>query len=511
MANKDIILAIDIGTSGVKASLIQRQGQVLDSIYQGYPTQHRGKFVEQNPGDWWQAVIHSINALMQRHAEHPPQAVVMSGQMQNVILCSQEEHLAPAILYSDTRAAVEAKRVQEQIGEMRLRQVTGNLQDASSLLAKLLWVKEHWQEVYHNAQILFLGAHDYVTWRLCRAWVTDLTTASTTGLLNLNSNTWAVEFLTELGLRTDWLPELVSADQPTGFTSASLAEATGLPQGIPIFHGAGDAATTTLGARAGEAGRLYIYLGTSGWLATTELFAPADPLTGVFNLRHPDPRRLILIGPMLTAAGNLDWIREQFGDLERASRQDIHLDAYQLIGDLAAQAPPGSGGVLYLPYLAGERAPFRDANARGVFFGLHRSITRFHLYRAVLEGVALGMKTIYRVLPSTARQESHAGIGLVGGGARSRLWAQIFANVFNSHVQVLANPGDVGARGATLIAGKALGWYSDYDPPDFFPIQETCDPQPEIVEIYERAFDVFSELYPALKTCFQHLARAGSQ
>jgi len=234
--------------------------------------------------------------------------------------------------------------VQEQIGEMRLRLVPGNLQDASSLLAKLLWVKEQWQEVYRKAQILFLGAHDYVTWRLCGARVTDLTTASTTGLLNLNSNTWAVEFLTELGLRTDWLPELVPADHPVGFISASFAEATGLPQGIPIFHGAGDAATTTLGARAGAAGRMYIYLGTSGWLATTELFAPADPSTGVFNLRHPDPQRLILIGPMLTAAGNWDWVREQFGDVEMASRQDTHLEVYQLISDRAAQRHPCSGG-----------------------------------------------------------------------------------------------------------------------------------------------------------------------
>ncbi len=503
---KDCILAFDIGTSGVKASLVLRHGDVLDSTYHGYLTRHQPGFVEQDPQDWWHATLSCLTELTQRQPEYPPQAIVMSGQMQDVILCDAQGHLAPAILYSDTRAAAEIAVVQNRLGEMRLRQVTGNLQDAASLLAKLLWVKNHWREVYEKAQVLFMGAHDYVTWRLCGAQVTDWTTASTTGLLDLNSNAWAYDFLDALELRKDWLPTLTAADQPVGRLDEALAKLTNLPQGIPIYHGAGDAATTTLGAGAGEAGRLYIYLGTSGWLATTTMFDPVDPTSGVFNLRHVNAEKLILIGPMLTAAGNLEWLREQFGDLEVLGAKQTGLDAYQQITSLAEQVPPGCEGVLYLPYLAGERAPFRDPHARGVFFGLSRSTLRFHLYRAVLEGVAFGMKTIYHTLPESAQQQSDRGIRVAGGGARSRLWTQIIADVFNRRVELLANPGDVAVRGAALIAARALGWYSDYDPPAYFPAEQICEPQTEAVERYGRLYEVFRDLYPTLKPSFERLA-----
>ncbi|MEN4098812.1 MAG: FGGY family carbohydrate kinase, partial [Anaerolineaceae bacterium] len=449
----EAIVVLDIGTTGTKAALINRSGKILAGEYAGYDLYAQGREVEQDPADWWQATQSSLRALVK---VVPPEArlaaIILSGQMQDVILVGPEDALAPAILYSDARAQEEAAAILVKLGEEKIISTTGNLQDATSLLTKLLWLKRKRPELYEAACKLMIGAHDYVTWKLCGAHMADYTTASTTGLLDLHNNCWAEHLLKALDLRRDWLPELVLSGVQAGCVDTAAAAATGLPEGLPVFHGPGDAATTTLGAGAGEPGRDYVYLGTSGWLAATTNGPPVDPRTGIFNLCHPNPTQLILIGPMITAAGNFEWLRRQFGDLETARPED----AYTRLNELAAQSPAGSNGLLYLPYLSGERAPFRDADARGVFFGLSITSTRQDMYRAVLEGVALSMRMIGDVM---FPQGKTAELSLVGGGVRSLLWPQIFANVFRCRVLVLADPGDVGVRGALLAVGKALGWY----------------------------------------------------
>jgi xylulokinase len=336
---------------------------------------------------------------------------------------------------------------------------------------------------------------------LCGARCADYTTAATTGLLNLQRSAWAEELLTFLDLRMDWLPRLSQGDEQVGQVSAQAALASGLPEGLPVFHGLGDAAATTLGAGAGEPGRNYIYLGTSGWLAATHLGRPVDPRSGIFNLRHPEPSRLILIGPLITAAGNFEWLRRQFGELE--ANQAGSGSAYETLNALAAQAPAGSNGLLYLPHLAGERSPFRDSAARGVFFGLSTTTTRQDMYRAVMEGVAFGMRAIGEAM---AQKEAISELNIVGGGARSALWPQIFADVFACRVQVLADPGNAGARGAAIIAGKALGWYDSYAPEGLFPIEASYEPEARHVGRYEALYPVYRSLYPALKDSFQKLS-----
>jgi xylulokinase len=518
--NVDVVVAIDIGTTAAKSVLFDRDGVAVASATFDYATQTQGARVEQDPNDWWTATVAGLRSLRDQAPDAKPVAVVLSGHMQDVVLMGEAQALAPAIMYSDTRAQAESQIVRERLGEGPLRQVTGNLQDAASLLAKLLWLKRQEPALYEAAQNLLVGAHDYVAWRFCQVHAADYTTASTTGLLDLAANTWATGFLDALDLRTDWLPQLVAAEAQVGEVSATVAEETGLPVGAPIFHGAGDAATTTLGAGAGDPGRYYVYLGTSGWLAATERHMWVDPRTGIFNLRHPDPERLILIGPMLTAAGNVEWLREQFGrlevGLERAPEGGAGLSlaagpseqaTYDALNTLAAEAPAGSKGVLYLPYLAGERAPFRDPNARGVFLGLGRTTTRQDLYRAVMEGVAFSMRAIRDALPASQDPEG-SELTLVGGGARSAVWSQIFADVFQSPVWVLASPGEVAARGAAVIAGRARGWYTGYVPAaDFFPVEAAFQPDPAVAERYDRLYEVFGGLYPALRESFAHLAQ----
>jgi xylulokinase len=497
----DVIVAIDIGTTATKCSLVVRDGRILAQGSAGYPLTQHGNAHEQRPDDWWQATQQALHQAVEAAPTLRPVALVLSGQMQDAILVGEAGALPPTLLYSDTRAQNEARAVEQQIGAARLQQLTGNVQDASGLLAKLLWLRANAPDSYARAHTLFVGAHDYVTWRLCGARAADTTTAATTGLLDLHTRRWAVELLAELELRADWLPPLVPAAQVVGALGAEAARACGLPEGLPVVHGAGDVATATLGAGAGEPGSYSLYLGTSGWLATSSDAAPLDPLSGIFNLCHPQPGRLILVGPMLTAGGNFAWLREQFGGLEATVAGLDDTAAYTRLEELAAQAAPGSDGVLFLPYLAGERSPFREPHARGRAFGAWWC-------RAVLEGVAFAMRSIREAMPPA--NGSPQTISLAGGGARSRLWAQIFADVFGCELRILAEPQNVGARGAALLAAQALGWQQGYvPPPGYLPVAETLYPS-AAAATYDTQFARFQALVAALRPFWSQLGNAAS-
>ncbi|MEW6049234.1 MAG: FGGY-family carbohydrate kinase, partial [Bacillota bacterium] len=350
---------------------------------------------------------------------------------------------------------------------------------------KLLWLTRHEPETYRLARRLLFGAHDYIAWVACGASVTDATTASTTGLLDLASGRWAVELLEALELRTDFLPEIAPAYSVVGRLRPEAAEALGLPAGTPVVHGAGDAAATTLGAGAGEPGRTYLYLGTSGWLALTSPGDRADPSSGIFTLRHPEPSWTLLIGPMLTAAGNLEWIRRQLGD-----------PPYEELSALVRAAPEGSGGVFYLPYLAGERSPFRDSKARAAFVGIGPGTGRAELVRSVMEGVAFALRSIADAMP----QFSADPIGAAGGGCRANVWCEILAAVLKCPVRRLAGAQDVGVRGAAVLAGRALGWYRSFIPsPGFFPVDRLFVPDPRMAAAYDGLYREFRQRNPYLR------------
>lgn len=494
----EVVATVDIGTTAAKAALITPEGHILRRGQVTYPlyTGPHGE-MEQKPEDWWNATCQAL------HACEPQQfhvlALIFSGQMQDLIAIGQNRALRPAILYSDQRASIEFDLVLQTVGVERWHRLTGNLQDASSLPAKMLWLKRREPDVYRDTEVILLGAHDYITWRACGARVTDLTTASTTGLLNLRTNRFLTELLKELGLRTDWLPELSLAEEVVGRLSPEAAEAMGLPAGIPVFHGAGDAATTTVGVGAGEPGRSYLYLGTSGWLAASEDGRMADPLTGIFTLRHPNSAWTILIGPMMTAGGNLEWMR----------RQQMKEIPYDTLSDLAASSAPGSHGVIYLPYLAGERCPFRDSHVRAAFIGLSTYTSWADMVRAVLEGVAFGFRSIAEAIWPEYKATPIQELFIAGGGSRSSLWCQIISDVLNCTVHRTAAPEDVAARGAFILAGKGLGWYESYVPsPEMFPIEATFAPRLDVVATYARYYAIFRDLYPVLRDVFSRIQAA---
>lgn len=492
------IVAIDIGTTGAKAALVARDGQIVASGYAAYPTHtSEGNRVEQTPADWWQATCTALAQLWASGGEAATiAAVALSGQMQDLILVNEQGALGPAILYSDSRAQVEAQMITAAIGAEQLIRITGNEQGAASLLAKWRWLQAHAPRQLAACQVMLFGAHSYVGWQLSGTATCDYTTASTTGLLDLLGNQWAMPLLQRLELETEKLPTLLAADTPIGTVTSTAARATGLPAGIPVYTGAGDLAATTVGVGAGEPGRTYCYLGTSGWIATSLAQATPNPSGGIFTLRHPDPAQFIQVAPMLTAGGNLDWVRAQV----------VHTDDYTQINQLAAGAPVGSHGVLYLPYLAGERSPFSDPQARACYIGISGQTQQSDLVRAVMEGVCFA----YRAL-LTALTEQVDALYVVGGGAQSAVWMQILADVIGCPVHVVDKPADAAARGAAIIAGRALGWYSSFAPSgNFFPLSRTVEPSPAAQATYQSLYPIFARLYPQLQATFRALAQVTS-
>ncbi len=495
------IIAADIGTTGIKTALFDESGRTIARAYVEYTTVPETNFSVRDPEDWWRALRDGFQHLCPNIDQSKLSAVVLGGQMQDLIFIKNNTALHHAILYFDTRASLEMEELQSTLGKDRIKEITGNLQDASSLLAKLLWFKKNEPDVYNEAESILFGAHDYAAWRMTGNANTDFTTASTTGLLDIRRNTWARQLFRQAGIKEEWLPGLVRADHCDGLLSEQAAEFLRIPAGIPVYHGAGDVGTTTIGAGAGEPGPTYCYLGTSGWVAVSsqDSIQMVDPDTGIYNLRHPEPSRLIHVGPMMLAGGHLEWVIKEISTYSDISEGYTHL------AEAAARRQPGAGGVIFLPYLSGERSPFKDPNARGAFIGISKETKREDIYRSVLEGVAFAMRSIRQCIGHDIYEGR--SLSLVGGGANSDLWPQIFSDIFGCQVQVLEDAEDVGLLGSFIIGGKALGWFKDYFlPPGVQRVRRQYNPDDYRKKKYDTLYSIFIGLYPLLKKSFSSLA-----
>jgi len=488
------LMSVDIGTTALKSCLVSRSGEIIASESRGYPLESSGNTVEQNPRLWWEAFCSASRSLITGHPDIPLDAVVLSGQMQDLIYAG-DDAIGNAVLYSDTRAQAESERCIKDLGMDFLKGRTCNTPDASSLPPKIMHTSEERMRAGESVGIL-LGAHDYVCRKLSGRAVTDLTNAATTGMMNYRANSWDKDILGYLGIREDQLPRLEAADSITGTVTPEAARERGLPAGLPVIHGAGDAGSSTIGAGAGTKGVTSCYLGTSGWIAGT-VDAPADPASGVFNLRHPDGKRTIAIGAMRTTGGNISWLLKTFEILD---------DPYGKLQEIASRAPIGSGGVFYLPYLQGERAPFNDPNARGSFIGLSQAVDKTHLFRSVIEGISYGLATIYEVIAPDSQTENRRLI-VSGGGAEHGLLTRIIADVIGVSALTVKDAANSGILGNAVIAGKALGWFDSFALPEgFLQIQRTIEPDPDSHRLYIPRVAEFKRLYQALHSEFHYMA-----
>jgi xylulokinase len=477
MTAGNVLVGLDIGTSSVKGIAIDRSGKVLALAGASYPlsTPHPG-WAEQNPEDWWEAASSVLERLT---AEAGPLAGIgLSGQMHGLVVLDGDDNVVrPAILWNDQRTAAECEEIEQTIGLTRLIELTGNRALTGFTAPKLLWIRHHEPENYARIKHICLPK-DYVRLRLCGTRAIDVADASGTLLLDVQQRTWSEEVLDALEVDRDWLPQVLESPEVSGYT----------PDGIPVAAGAGDQAAGAVGVGVAEPGTVSVVLGTSGAVFAALDHYQADAEARVHAFCHAMPNTWHAMGVMLSAAGSLQW----FHDV--AARET----GFDDLTNEAAAWEPGAEGLIFLPYLAGERTPHADPDARGVFNGLSLRHDRGALTRAVLEGVAFGLRDGLDLVNGLGNP---ATIGRVsGGGAHSDLWMQIVASILELPLERVAV--DEGAAyGAALLGGVASGVFPDVPTAIAATVKprEVIDPIPEWVDRYHDLRHDFIDLYPALK------------
>lgn len=497
-----MLLGIDVGTSGLRVLAVDEAGGVVASADQSYLTSSpRPLWSEQDPQDWWTAAVGALRAVLARVPANQVRAISLTGQMHGLVLLDAHDRvLRPAILWNDQRTAAQCERLTESIGKERIVAETLNPLLTGFTAGKIEWVREHEPAVFARAASMLLPK-DFVRLRLTGDRAIDMSDASGTALLNVKRRTWSKVMLDGLGLSERWLPRLVESVELTGVISPSAAEATGLLAGTPVVGGAGDQAAGGIGSGAVEEGVVSVSLGTSGVVFASLAQPRVDSALRTHTFCHAAPGQWHVMGVMLSAAGSLRWFRDVI--VEASGASDSAGLSYATMDAWASSAPPGAEGLLFLPYLTGERTPHADPLARGAFVGLTTRHGIAHLARAVMEGVAFGLRDAMAILDGMGVRRRE--VRLTGGGARSAVWRQILADVFHAPVATLAV--DEGpAVGAALLAGVGVGVFTSA--PDAcrraVHVSGVTSPDPRTRTRYDEVYDLYQQLYPSLRAvCHQ--------
>jgi xylulokinase len=494
-----VLLGIDISTTGAKALLVAADGRVLGSATTPLTlSTPKPLWSEQDPHEWWDGVVASIRRVLAESGIAPAEiaAIGLTGQMHGLtLLDAHGQVLRPAILWNDQRTGPQCDEIRRRLGKKRLIEITGNDALTGFTAPKILWVQQNEPEVYAKARQALLPK-DYIRYRLTGAYGCDKADGAGTLLFDLKARDWSPEVLAALAIPATWLPPTFEGPEITGRVSREAAEITGLREGTPVVAGGGDQAAQAVGVGAVEPGIIALTLGTSGVVFATTPAALIEPEGRLHAFCHAVPGRWHFMGVMLSAAGSLQWYRDTLAP-------DVGFDA--LIAEAEAIAP-GSEGLLFLPYLTGERTPYPDPLARGAWVGLTIRHTRGHLTRAVLEGVAFGIKDSFTLI-------QEAGLGAIrqvrisGGGARSALWRQIMADVLGVEL-VTVNTTEGAAYGAALLAAVGAGVYASVDAACAATIRVTGQtlPSPQAVAAYRSWYPRYRALYPALRAEFRAIA-----
>jgi xylulokinase len=423
------------------------------------------------------------------------QAIGLTGQMHGLVLLDAEGTvLRPAILWNDQRTGAECDEIRARVGRERLISITGNDALTGFTAPKILWVQRNEPEIYARGAHVLLPK-DYVRFRLTDSYAMDKADGSGTILFDLKQRTWSTEVLDALGIPREWLPPTFEGPEVTGVVGAAAAAATGLRAGTPVMAGGGDQAAGAVGMGAVVPGVVSLTLGTSGVVFATTPSALIQPEGRLHAFCHAVPGRWHFMGVMLSAAGSLQWHRDTLAP-------QLSFDA---LVEEAAATPTGSEGLLFLPYLTGERTPWPDPLARGAWVGLTVRHNRGHLTRAVLEGVAFGLRDSFRLIQEAGLGDI-AQVRASGGGVRSALWRQILADVLNVEL-VTVNTTEGGAYGAALLAGVGAGAWPDTDTAcaETIHVTGSTTPSAENAALYEKAYARYRGLYPALAETFHSM------
>jgi xylulokinase len=493
-----LVLGIDVSTTATKAVLIDESGAVrsIGVAEYGYDIPHP-LWSEQDPAAWWTGAIDAIGSALSAAGVSGTDvaAVGLTGQMHGlVVLDAADRVLRPAILWNDQRTAAECDLIRAVVGPNRLIEVTGNDAVTGLTAPKLVWVRDHEPHVWRDIAHVLLPK-DYLRLRLTGDHALDKADGSGTLLFDLRARDWSAEILDALEIDRAWLPQTWEGPQITGTITDSAAAATGLSAGTPVVAGGGDQAANAVGVGAVAAGHMALSLGTSGVVfATTD--GPLHERRGrIHAFCHAVPGRWHMMSVMLSAAGSLRWFRD-------ALAPGVPYD--ELVAG-AAESPAGSDGLYFLPYLSGERSPHPDPLARGAFVGLTVSHDRRHMTRAVLEGVAFGLRDGLDLMLA-AGTPAPEQILASGGGLVSPLWRQILADVLGAEIATPSTT-EGAAYGAGVLAAVGAGWFASVDAACAAMISSTVVASPgKDADSYAARHALYRQLYPALTRSFNEIA-----
>ncbi len=505
---KNYILAHDLGTTGNKATLYDQEGHLVSSAFHGYDTQyaHTG-WAEQDPEDWWRAVCASTRKLLQQTGVRADDlsCVVFSGQMMGCVsLDKNARALRKAIIWADHRSVEQESWVGERVSPEEVYRITGHRLSASYSLCKILWLRNHQPDIY-RATYKFVHAKDAIVARLTGVFVTDPSDASGMNLYDLEHGKWSERIIEATELDPAQLSDLRQSIDVVGEVLPEVAEEVGISAGTPVVIGGGDGACAAAGAGVVSEGTAYNYIGSSSWIALASENPIYDSNYRTFTFGHVVPGMVMPTGTMQAAGASYQWTRDQLCSIELQAAQTLGISAYELMNVEAENSPVGANGLIFLPYLLGERSPRWNPYARGGFIGLTIRHTRADMIRAVLEGVTMNLRVILDAFRSQGTQIE--AMRVIGGGARGRFWNRIMANVYGMPVHRLSIVEEATSMGAALAGGIGVGLY-----PDFGMIEkmnqtaEIIEPDPSAREAYEKIYPIFEAAYQALVPVFDMIA-----
>ncbi len=500
------LLGLDVGTTGTKTLLIDESGKVFARALAEYPLlSPRPNWSEQDPAHWWQATVATIRQVMAAAGVSGSEVsgVGLSGQMHgSVFLNAGDQVIRPAILWNDQRTAAQCEWITETVGQETVVAETCNPVLTGFQAPKIIWLRDNEPENYEQVRKVLLPK-DYVRLLLTGEYATEVSDASGTALFNVPERRWSELILQRTGIPREWLPEVYESPEVSGYISAAAAAATGLREGTPVVGGGGDQAAGGVGNGIVDTGVVSSTLGTSG-VVFAYLDQPLmDPLLRTHTFCHAVPGKWHVMGVMLSAGGSLRWLRDALCQTEKDLAAETGRDPYEYMTE-AAGSVRSSEGLIFLPYLTGERSPYPNPNAKGVFFGLTMRHTKPHLIRAVLEGVAMGMRDQFEIMKAMGVEFRQ--VRASGGGARSRLWRQIQADVTGeAHCTINVDEGP--AFGVALLAGVGCGLFAS--------VPEACHatisvadqllPDPDQVARYQGYYEIYRLLYRQLEGTFDQV------
>ena len=501
------VIGVDVGTTAVKAMLVSGEGNALAEAEVEHPVSvPRPGWSEQHPELWWRsaalAVRKALRSADRRKHRIEIAAIGLSGQMHSsVFLDAGGEVIRPALLWNDVRTAAQCQHILDKVGMDGLRATVGNLPLEGFTAPKLLWLKENEPDNYARLQTLLLPK-DYIRYRLSGEFATEPSDAAGTLLYDVCRRVWSERLLEALEVDANILPNVVESTEISGSITAEAAAALGIPVGVPIVGGGADNAAGAVGCGATDGSVLQASIGTSGavLLAADEPYVAED--MNLHTFCHSTPDMWYLMGVILSAGSALRWLRDT-----AAVGQ-----SYDALTTEAEKVAAGSDGLLFLPYLTGERTPHNDANARGVFFGLSFAHGLGHMTRAVIEGVCFALRDSLELMRQQGIAPSE--VRAIGGGARSRMWLQTLANVFGLPIATV-RPSGGAAYGAALLAAVGCGMFDTTNDAvrSCITTERAAEPDTALSTAYEELYGAYRRLYPALKHEFAALARitAGKQ